>query len=112
MPRERNEGHGDVTAYMVKADFKPKETPWRFIFSAGIFDLPDVLNTRLNKYGMPSYSQINLDVRYQFSGWWKGLDAQFLLVAKQNRGNTHNNKRFEFNRVNMQLFNLVFNYHF
>lgn len=112
MPRERNEGHGDVTAYMVKADYKPNQTPWRFILSAGLFDMPDVLNTQLNKYGMPSYSQINFDVRYQFSGWWKGLDAQFLMVAKQNRGNTHNNKRFEFNRVNMQLFNLVFNYHF
>lgn len=74
--------------------------------------MPDVLNFNLNKYGMPSYYQINFDFRYQFNGFWNGLDLQLLAVSKLNAGELHNNLRYKINKVDMLHINLVLNYHF
>jgi len=53
-------------------------------FQTGCFYLlPDVQNFRLNKYGLPSYTQVNTDIRYSFAGILKGLEAQLLLVWKK-----------------------------
>ena len=42
----------------------------------------------------------------------KGLDVQLLVVGKRNESELYNNRRFEFNKVNMVNYNLVLNYHF
>jgi hypothetical protein len=112
MPRERNDGLGDVHAIMgnISYNFKPRHI--KTSLSAGYFSLPDVRNFALNKYGLPSYAQINADVRYTFNGLLRGLDLQFLLVLKFNQGEIYGDSRYEFNRVNMKLYNLVLNYHF
>ncbi len=112
MPRERNEGFGDVHAFMGKLNYNIPKQRFKTSLAYGYYKMPDVKNFRLNKYGLPSYSQINADVRYSFSKLLNGLEAQLLVVHKTNMGETYQNKNFEFNKVNMTLFNIVFNYHF
>ncbi len=112
MPRERNEGFGDVHAFMGKLNYNIPKQRFKTSLAYGYYKLPDVKNFRLNKYGLPSYSQINADVRYSFSKFLNGLEAQLLVVHKTKMGDTYQNKNFEFNKVNMTLYNIVFNYHF
>ena len=112
LPRERNDGVGDVHAIMGKVNYNFTTARLKTSLAAGYYKLPDVKNYRLNKYGLPSYTQVNADVRYPFAGMLKGLEAEVLFVGKINNGETYNNKRFEFNKVNMALYNLVLNYHF
>jgi hypothetical protein len=112
MPRERNEGFGDLHAIVGRVSYKFQKAKFQTSLAAGYFKLPDVFNFELNKYGMPSYTQINADIRYQFNGFMKGLDVQLLVVGKRNESELYNNRRFEFNKVNMVNYNLVLNYHF
>lgn len=112
LPRERNEGFGDVHAIMAKIDYKIPATKLRTSLAAGYYDLPDVKNYRLNKYGMPAYTQINTDFRYTFAKSLKGLEAQFLLIAKLRNGETYGNSKMVINKVNMWQSNLVLNFHF
>ncbi|MBU6325313.1 MAG: hypothetical protein KJS92_07475, partial [Bacteroidetes bacterium] len=113
MLRERNEGLGDVHALVVKSNWTAPSKNLKYNLSAGYFRLPNVHQTRLNKYGMPSYVQVNSDLRYAFlKGWLKGLDAQFLLVHKRNAGAVYNNPKYIYNKVDMTLYNIVFNYSF
>lgn len=112
MPRERNEGFGDVHAFMGKLGFSFPARRFKASLAAGYFQLPDVKNYRLNKYGMPSYAQVNLDVRYELKGLLKPLEIQCLYVYKAGMGETYNNPKFVFNKVDMSQFNLVMNYRF
>jgi hypothetical protein len=74
--------------------------------------LPDVKNYALNKYGLPSYTQINADVRYAFAGMLKGAEAQLLIAHKIKQGDTYKDDKFVINKVNMTVYNLILNYHF
>lgn len=112
LPRERNEGFGDVHAIAGKINYNNPKVRLKSSFAAGYYHLPDVKNYMLNKYGLPSYYQLNADVRYSFAGFLKGMEAQLLLVGKINDGETYNNKRYTFNKVNMLQYNFVVNYHF
>ena len=111
MPRERNEGLGDVHAFLLRGNYNV--VPWRLKTSLalGYYKLPDVLNVKFNKYGMPSYGQINLDVRYEFNRFFKGLETQLLIAHKVNAGNQQKPKAL-FNKVDMTNYNLIVNYHF
>ncbi|WP_438946834.1 hypothetical protein [Sediminibacterium sp.] len=112
MPRERNEGFGDVHAIVAKAAYAIPQKRMKLNLSAGYFNMPDINNTVLNKFGMPSYWQMNADIRYSFAGLFQGMDAQLLIVGKMNQGNLYNNPKNEINKVNMVLYNFVLNYHF
>jgi len=111
MPRERNEGYGDVTAWVLKSGYKfSKNTSTTLML--GQVSLPDVKDFYLNKYGMPSYTQMDIDFRHKFSGWLQGLEAQVLYVRKWNQGETYNNPRFIIHKVDMNLINVVLNFRF
>lgn len=112
MPRERNEGAGGSHAVVIKANKSFPKQRIKTSVAVGYFDMPDVSNVALNKYGMPSFLQANLDVRYVFGGFMKGFDIQLLLLHKFNTGDTKNNDKFVFNKVEMSTVNLVLNYHF
>jgi hypothetical protein len=112
LPRERNEGFGDVHAFMGKVYRDMAKIRLKASLAGGYFKMPDVKNYRLNKYGLPSYVQLNVDARYAFNNFLNGLEAQFLVVGKWRTGETYNNKKYEFNKVNMMLFNFILNYHF
>lgn len=112
LPRERNEGLGDVHAIMAKVNYHIPHARVKTSFAAGYYHLPDVKNYRLNKYGVPSYIQMNADFRYAFDKMLKGLEAQLLIVGKLNKAEIYGNKKYEFNKVNMANINFVLNYHF
>lgn len=112
LPRERNEGLGNVHAIMGKVNYNITKARIKTSLAVGYYELPDVKNYMLNKYSLPSYTQLNADIRYIFTNAFKGLEVQFLFVAKLNSGETYNNKRFIFNKVNMVQYDFVINYHF
>jgi hypothetical protein len=112
MPRERNEGFGDVNALMTKLQYTHPNKAFKSNLAVGYFDLPDVKNFALNKYGLPSYVQTNADIRYEFQGLLKGFDAQLLYVHKFNMGETYANKSYVFNKTNMSMINFILNFNF
>ncbi len=112
MPRERNEGLGNVDAVVAKLNYNFPKSNFKTSISYGYFHLPDVKNYKLNKYGMPSYTQLNADFRYVCNGQLKGFETQLLIVSKFNQGNTYKNDKYVFNKVNMIQYNFVVNYNF
>lgn len=112
LPRERNEGFGDVRALSLNASLKIPRTGWKTSGGLGVYHLPDVTNVVLNKYAMPSYRQINLDLSYAFKGFLEGTRIQALYVYKQGIGKDYENPRNIINKVNMSNFNFVMNYTF
>ncbi|HRC33333.1 MAG TPA: OprD family outer membrane porin [Bacteroidia bacterium] len=112
LPRERNEGFGDVNAIMAKVNYNFDKVRIKTSLAGGYYNLPDVKNYALNKYGLPSYTQINADVRYSFAGVLKGLEAQILVAGKINDGNIYNNDKYVINKVDMVNYNFVLNYNF
>ena len=111
LSRERNEGYGDVHAWLLKYTHKIPKYHTQLVSGAGYYKLPSLENYRLNKYGMPSYYQLNLDIRHEFFGVFRGLEGQLLLVAKR-AVDPIENQRAVFNKVNMFQTNVVLNYHF
>lgn len=112
LPRERNEGLGDVHALVGKVNYKIPAMRLTSSFAFGHYDLPEVNNYALNKYGLPSYNQLNIDLRYKFSGFLKGLETQLLYVHKAKTGNSFDNDKYVINKVDMNLWNFVLNYQF
>ena len=112
MPRERNEGFGDVDAVAVMTTYKVPRKGLKAAISAGYYQLPEISDFRLNKYGLPSYYQVNTEIRYQFHGLLKGMDAQLLVAAKKRAGELPSNLKYVINKVDMINYNLVVNYNF
>ncbi|MFD2519442.1 hypothetical protein [Emticicia soli] len=111
IPRERNEGFGNLSAFTMNLIYKPA-TNLKLEMNAGYFRLPDVKDFQLNKYAMPAYTHINMSLNYQFKKYLKGLDLLLLAMRKDPTGNTYQNPRFIFNKVNMTHLNLVMNYQY
>lgn len=112
MSRERNEGLADVYAYVIKLGYTLPKTTFRPSVAYGIFNLPDVDDPSMNKYAMPSYHQLNIDMRYDFQGVFSGLGAQLLYVHKFKSGKEPIQPVYTINKVEMGLWNLVLNYNF
>jgi hypothetical protein len=112
MSRERNEGLADVNAFVIKVGYHIPKTTIKTTAALGYFDLPKITDVAKNKYSMPSYSQLNIDIRYEFTGLLNGLGAQLLYVYKNKVGNTPIIDKYIINKVNMSLWNLVLNYNF
>jgi hypothetical protein len=55
---------------------------------------------------------LNADFRYVCNGQLKGFETQLLIVSKFNQGNTYENDKYVFNKVNMVQCNFVINYNF
>jgi hypothetical protein len=62
LPRERFEGNGGVNAFSVKYQLKLPAHQWMLNFGTSVVNLPDVNNTVLNKYGMPSYYHFSFGI--------------------------------------------------
>jgi hypothetical protein len=112
MSRERNEGMCNTRALTAGVIRTFGKSGFKSELIAGYFKLPDVKDAARNKYAMPSYAQINADLRYLFGGFLKGLELQMLYVYKMNWGETYGNQQYIINKTNMSLYNVVINYHF
>ncbi len=110
MPRERNEGAGDVHAYMAKFIMSSENGRLKHGLSYGYFELPDVKNYRLNKYGMPSYHHINLENAYKLDKFLKGFEIRTLLAWKINAGETYGNLRYHYNKTDMLNINVILDF--
>lgn len=111
LPRERNEGLGGATAFTWKSVYKIN--PSTSVQPAfGYYSLPDVKNYYLNKYGLPSYTQLNIDIRHKFGSRLQGLEAQLLYVHKWKVGEDYGNDKFVIHKVDMDLINFVLNFRF
>lgn len=112
MPRERSEGFANLHA--INISYKRNWFENKFIsgIAFGYYDLPDVLDFSKNKYGLPDYSQLNIDLKYNFKKYFEGLSVDVLYVHKFNNGNTYNNLKYVYNKVDLTLFNIILNYKF
>jgi hypothetical protein len=112
LPRERNEGSGDVKAISVNLLQSLPQKKVKMELNYGYYDLPDVKNSRLNKYQIPSYHQFLADLKYTFAGFMKGLNAEILYTYKKEAANTYDDPKYVINKVNMHHLNIIFNYLF
>lgn len=111
LPRERNEGLGDVHAATLNLIWRTK-SGWRIQADAGRYWLPAASDARLNKYAFPAYQQFDVNAQYQFTGAWKGLAAQFIYLVKLPVEGTAFTTKQAVNRVDMQHAELILNYAF
>ncbi|MBL8000886.1 MAG: hypothetical protein JNL05_02885 [Flavobacteriales bacterium] len=112
LPRERNEGLGDVHAASLNLIWKDLVPGLRLQADAGVYLLPAITDARLNKYAMPSYHQFDLNAQYQFQGAWKGLAAQVLVLAKVPLNDDPLTAKQAYNKVDMLHGELIINYIF
>ena len=110
LPRERNEGLGNVHAMVAKTSLSFFDNKFKTGIGYGYYLLPDVKNYRLNKYGLPSYQQLNLDASYNFSNFLKGLELRVLVVGKMQEGNDYDNLKYIYNKVNLVNFNFILDF--
>lgn len=110
LQRERNEGFGNVHAFMVKSSVNFLNNKMNTALGYGFYRLPDVRDFRLNKYSMPSYHHINYYFNYTFGHFLKGMDLKVLVAWKLKHGETYGNPRYVFNKVNMANFNVVLDF--
>lgn len=112
LPRERNEGLGDVHAATLNLILRELRPGLRIELDGGAYWLPAIDDARLNKYAMPSYAQYVLNTQYQFSGGWKGMAIQLLYLYKTPLYDQSLTERQAFNKVDMHHVNLIINYAF
>lgn len=109
MPRERIEGYGNVHALMVRSNWTVNSR-FQTALAYSYVQLPDVRDYRLNKYGMPSYHQINYSANYTFDKFLRGMDFKLLVAYKLQQGETYGNLKYVYNKVNMLNLNLVMDF--
>ncbi len=112
MMRERNDGFGNLHAITNKTTFYFFNNALKTSAGYGIFILPDVKDYRLNKYGMPSYHQVNLDMAYDFHKFMKGMTLRVIGAYKLKEGDTYGNLKFVYNKVNMLNLTCMVDYKF
>jgi hypothetical protein len=111
MPRERNEGAGDVNA--ISANVKMVVNPqFKVLAAYGKFFLPDAANAAQNKYALPSYNQFNLLLNCSLKNIFKGLSVRGLYVRKDLMDKQIENPRLIFNKGNMHLYHLILDFTF
>jgi len=111
--RERNEGSGDVHAWMTEhTRLFGKTNNLSLQTLAGIYKMPAVDNYKLNKYAIPSYYHLAIKTRYTFHGFLQGLEAQALYVYKGMLERDQLSEIHAHNKVMMHHGALVFDYFF
>ncbi|MEQ8584258.1 MAG: hypothetical protein RIC30_01015 [Marinoscillum sp.] len=111
--RERSEGTANNHALLLTYEriFKLNTAKLKTITSMGHHWKPDVTNAEDNKYAVPDYSQLNLDLFY-LSDKWTNLKPELLLVYKKSSGDFPDNPNFILNKVDLFQVNFIVNYDF
>lgn len=113
--RERSEGSADnhalVAYYKTVIPLKKIGTNIRSILSLGHQWKPSVLDATRNKYAVPDYTQVNLDLFFDLEKW-KNLKPELLLVGKFASGDFPDNPNFYLNKTDMFHIDLILNYNF
>lgn len=113
--RERSEGSGDnhalVLYYTNTLPLGKENSSLKTIISAGHQWKPSVLDPTLNKYAVPDYTQVNLDLFFNFKKW-KNLKPEVLFVGKFASGDFPDNPNFYLNKTDLFHIDLILNYNF
>ena len=113
--RERTEGvadnHALVLNYKNEFDVLKENLNLTSILSIGKHWKPEVTDASLNKYAMPDYTHINLDVFFNFKKL-KRLKPELLLTSKLGNGDIPDNPNFYFNKVDLFHVDVILNYNF
>ncbi|MFT6795292.1 MAG: hypothetical protein ACJART_000424 [Maribacter sp.] len=113
--RERSEGTADnhalVFYYNTTVPIVKDKAEIVSILSLGRHWKPSVLDAVLNKYALPDYTHLNLDLFFNFKKL-KNLKPELLVTAKVANGDVPNNPNFFFNKVDMVHVDLILNYTF
>ncbi|MBX2961997.1 MAG: hypothetical protein KF687_05745 [Cyclobacteriaceae bacterium] len=114
MQRERIEGMGDVHAMMVQNNrMLDKQKHLSLQTGFGMYVLPSLDDARFNKYVLPSFYQMNMRMRYKFTGFLQGLQADFLYLYKGNMvSGLEEIPQYYHNKVDMHHLSLVLDYYF
>lgn len=112
LSRERNEGVGDVHAFMINVKHKAFRERLKWEAAYGHYYLPPVDNAALNKYGLPSYRHLKVRGDYSLGGALQGLELALLFVYKDGLGAGQPDSRYRINKVDMASYNMILNYHF
>ncbi len=81
IPRERNEGYGQVDALVWYGEYRMDKVNTLVYAHFGLHWLSDAADAPANKYNFPSYRQLNLGMKYQPRAI-KRLDIHVLMTAK------------------------------
>ena len=112
--RERSEGSADNHALVLnyKKDITiSKDLNLMSILSVGKHWKPDPTNATLNKYAMPDYTHINLDIFFNIKKL-RRLKPELLLTSKIGNGDIPDNANLYFNKVDLFHLDLILNYNF
>jgi hypothetical protein len=113
--RERSEGTADnhalVFYYNTTVPIVKDKAEIVSILSLGRHWKPSVLDAVLNKYALPDYTHLNLDLFFNFKKL-KNLKPELIVTAKVANGDVPNNPNFFFNKVDMVHVDLILNYTF
>lgn len=107
MSRERIEGAGNVNAFTTNIVYTSLNNKLKSGISYGYVSMPSVFNFSLNKYGMPSYHQLNLSSSYNFQNFWKGMEFRVLMANKFNGSDELLQAKHIYNKINMLNFNFI-----
>ncbi len=110
MSRERNEGMANVHACTCQVTLT-NSNGLKWGGGLGYYRLPSITNFVQNKYGMPSYGQMNLFASYSFKGAWEGLNLRFLVSGKTEMTKEKIPLKNQINKVNMINTNFVLDFH-
>lgn len=113
--RERSEGsannHAVVFTYDNAFPLLSEKMDIRTILSVGRHWKPSVTDAENNKYALPDYTHINLDLFLNINGL-KNLKPEVLVTSKIGNGDIPDNPNFYFNKVDMLHIDFILNYNF
>ncbi|RKS53739.1 outer membrane OprD family porin [Gillisia mitskevichiae] len=112
--RERSEGTANNHALVLNyksAVALSEDINLTSILSAGRHWKPSVLDPVQNKYAMPDYTHINVDLFLNFKKW-SNFKPEVLLTSKIANGDFPNNPNFYLNKTDMFHIDLILNYNF
>ncbi|MCM4158146.1 OprD family outer membrane porin [Gramella sp. AN32] len=113
--RERSEGSADNHALIMYYDdtftLGDPESKINTVLSIGHQWKPSVLDPKSNKYAVPDYTHINLDLFFSFKKL-KNLKPELLFVTKFANGDFPNNPNFYLNKTDLFHVDLILNYNF
>ncbi len=112
LQRERFEGMGGVHALGFLYDQTFIHDKLKVALGVSHVQTPDLENIGLNKYGLPNYYHFTGLIDYRFSGFFSGLDLQFLVASKKEDRDRKIPLEYVINRVNMTNYNLILDYRF
>jgi hypothetical protein len=109
MPRERNEGTGDTKALNFNLNYKTLKKVEISSAYGRFFLNSDPL---YNKYTMPSFSQINMNLKKNFGKTFEGFSTEILFVRKSSLDKSLKDPKQIVNKVNLNLINVILNFEF